>query len=84
MPGMSGLEFMREIRTIERRSGHTPPTPAVALTAYARDLDRVEALAAGFNKHLTKPVVAETLVAIVAECVGRSNALNANRQLGTI
>ena len=75
LPEMSGLELMRRIRMIERRAGDTPPVPAVALTAYARDLDRDEALAAGFDTHLIKPVVAATLIAAVAECVGRSGEL---------
>jgi CheY-like chemotaxis protein len=40
---------------------------AIALTAYARDEDRSRALAAGFDRHLTKPVSPEELVEAVAK-----------------
>jgi CheY-like chemotaxis protein len=36
-----------------------------ALTGYGRDDDRVRALAAGFDKHLTKPVDPTTLLALM-------------------
>jgi CheY-like chemotaxis protein len=36
------------------------------LTAFARDEDRREALAAGFQMHLPKPIDASSLVAAVA------------------
>lgn len=51
MPGMSGYELIQQIRT--RPNG---ATPAIALTAYARDEDRHRALEAGFNDYITKPV----------------------------
>jgi CheY-like chemotaxis protein len=47
--------------------------PAVALTAYARDLDRQQAIAAGFEKHLPKPVEPAELVAVVANLAGVSD-----------
>ena len=40
--------------------------PAVALTAYARPEDRVRALRAGFQMHVSKPIELTELVAIVA------------------
>ena len=40
---------------------------AIALTAYARDEDRSRALAAGFDRHLTKPLSPEELVEAVAK-----------------
>ncbi len=42
------------------------PGPAVALTAYARAADRVRALEAGFQMHLSKPVDPAELVVTVA------------------
>lgn len=52
MPGMSGYDLIQHIRTLP----HGGTTPAIALTAYARDEDRDRALEAGFNDYLTKPV----------------------------
>jgi CheY-like chemotaxis protein len=45
-------------------------TPAVALTAYVRDEDAGTALAAGYHRHIRKPVVVEDLIAAVAALAG--------------
>jgi PAS domain S-box-containing protein len=71
LPEMSGHELIRRIRELERSTGAGPPMAAVALSAYARDEDRAEAMAAGFNAHLTKPVTAAALLRTVADCLGR-------------
>jgi CheY-like chemotaxis protein len=42
------------------------------LTAYARSEDRVKALAAGYQTHVSKPVDPVELVAIVASLAGRT------------
>ncbi len=41
--------------------------PAIALTAYAGEIDQKRALAVGFQRHVTKPIEPENLVAIVIE-----------------
>ncbi|HVJ67414.1 MAG TPA: hypothetical protein VM510_05485 [Caulifigura sp.] len=46
-------------------------TPAVALTACARSEDRVNAIVAGFQHHLARPVGPKELVAVIAGVVGR-------------
>jgi CheY-like chemotaxis protein len=46
--------------------------PAIALTAYARPEDRIQALASGFQAHLAKPAQPEELLATVASLVGRA------------
>lgn len=52
MPGMSGYDLARRIRELD-----LPKRPyLVAVTGYGQESDRQEALAAGFDKHLTKPV----------------------------
>jgi CheY-like chemotaxis protein len=43
--------------------------PAVALTAYARSSDRAQALRAGFDVHLTKPVDPAELLVVIATLV---------------
>lgn len=57
MPGMSGYELARKIRGLDL----APQPYLVAITGYGQDSDRHEALAAGFDRHLTKPVGMETL-----------------------
>jgi signal transduction histidine kinase/CheY-like chemotaxis protein len=62
MPGEDGYSLIRKIRLQELPSQHVP---AIALTAYARSVDRVRALAAGFQTHMSKPVEPAELVATV-------------------
>jgi PAS domain S-box-containing protein len=64
MPDVDGYQLMRAVR--ERRL----QVPAIALTALGRDQDRDEALAAGYELYLTKPVQPAELVAAVARFVG--------------
>ena len=60
MPEEDGYSLMRSLR------GAGLDTPAIALTAYARQEDADEARAAGFQIHLPKPVDARRLVDAVA------------------
>jgi PAS domain S-box-containing protein len=61
MPENDGYELIRRIR--QHPSGAT--TPAAALTALARSEDRTRALTAGFQSHLSKPVAAAEIIAMV-------------------
>jgi PAS domain S-box-containing protein len=61
MPGQDGYEFIRRIR--QQPGGAN--VPAAALTALARSEDRMRALRAGFQTHVSKPVAAGELVAVV-------------------
>lgn len=64
MPGEDGLSLMRKIRA--RTPDRVASVPAIALTAYTRTEDRVQALNAGFQLHVPKPVDPSELVATVA------------------
>jgi signal transduction histidine kinase/ActR/RegA family two-component response regulator len=64
MPGEDGYTLLRKLRSLNASRAAT--IPAAALTAFARDEDRQEALQAGFQMHLTKPIDAGSLVAAVA------------------
>jgi PAS domain S-box-containing protein len=65
MPRTDGYELMRELRSRPPKDGGL--TPALALTAYASTEDRARALAAGYQRHLAKPVDPADLVdAVVA------------------
>ena len=67
MPGEDGYELMRKVRKLPGEKWGR--IPAAALTAYARDEDRERALAAGYQKHLAKPVRSAELVGVVAALV---------------
>jgi CheY-like chemotaxis protein len=56
LPQMDGYALVRKVR----EKGLT--TPAIALTGYASAADRAQAIEAGFNEHLGKPVSPEALV----------------------
>ncbi len=68
MPNVDGYALMRHIRQLEAIKGGD--IPAVALTAYARESDRMAALEAGFHVHLAKPFDPDQLVNVVAELAG--------------
>jgi len=70
MPDEDGYSLIRKLRQLEAQRGGK--LPAIALTAYARSDDRRNILLAGFQMHLTKPVDAAELVAVVASLTGRT------------
>lgn len=69
MPDEDGFSLIRKVRS--RDAGNGGAVPAAALTAYARTEDRIRALAAGFQKHLPKPIDPSDLIAAVAALAGR-------------
>ena len=69
MPEEDGYFLIREVRSLAASAGGE--IPAVALTAYAGDKERERAIAAGFQKHIPKPVKPVELALIVANLAGR-------------
>lgn len=69
MPDEDGYSFISKVRSLPNEKGGE--TPAAALTAYAREEDRAQALAAGYQMHLSKPIDANHLVTTVARLAGR-------------
>ena len=69
MPGTDGYDLIRRLR--ELPPGQGGDVPAVALTAYARSEDREQALRAGFQMHLAKPVNSSELITVCAAVTGR-------------
>src|SRR5262245_43711301 len=65
MPDGGGYELIRRMRSEGIK------TPAIAITSYASDEDRLRALAAGFQMHLPKPVELYELVMSIASLTGR-------------
>lgn len=72
MPGEDGYDLVREVRRLSGPQGGQ--VPAMALTAFAREEDRLQAIAAGFQVHATKPIEPAELVAGVARLAGRGGA----------
>nr|WP_302248078.1 response regulator [uncultured Blautia sp.] len=63
MPEMDGYEATRRIRRLENQE--IASKPIIAMTANAFEEDVQEALKAGMNDHMTKPIRIETLYALM-------------------
>jgi CheY-like chemotaxis protein len=72
MPFEDGYTLIRKIRELEAESNQREPVPAVALTAYAREEDCKNAIASGFQIHMSKPVNTAQFVMEVANLTGRT------------
>jgi CheY-like chemotaxis protein len=67
MPEVDGYMLLRQVRRLlPERGGQIP---AIALTAYAGEYDQKQALAAGFQQHIPKPVEPEQLVKAIANLI---------------
>ena len=71
MPKSDGYPLLRNVRALPIQLWGA--TPAIALTAYARDEDRERASIAGFEIHIAKPVDPSHLVSVVADLGLRFN-----------
>lgn len=75
MPDQDGYMLMQQVRRLEASqreslsSRQKRQIPAIALTAYAGDMDYQRAIAAGFQRHLPKPVEPETLIKTIANLI---------------
>jgi PAS domain S-box-containing protein len=65
MPEMNGYMLMQQVRAIEAEQ-ERQQIPAIALTAYASEIDQQQALAAGFQQHIAKPVAPEQLLTAIS------------------
>ncbi len=63
MPEMDGYEATRRIRRLENQE--IASKPIIAMTANAFEEDVQEALKAGMNDHMAKPIRIETLYALI-------------------
>ena len=65
MPGEDGYSLLRKLRATD--DVRLRNLPAVALTAFVRNEDQAQALAAGFQMHLPKPFEPAAVLRAVAE-----------------
>ena len=74
MPAQDGYSLIKQWRQQETHNGTR--LPAAALTAHARATDRAQALAAGFDTHIAKPVEAGELTSVIARLIKRNGHWN--------
>lgn len=72
MPGMTGYELARRLREHEEMRN----VIIVAMTGFGQTHDRDQALEAGFNEHLVKPVDARVLQHLFASWVNENENAN--------
>ncbi|MGB3202698.1 MAG: PAS domain-containing protein [Nodosilinea sp.] len=65
MPDRDGYALMRQVRRLSPERGGQ--VPAIALTAYVGEIDFQQAMAAGFQKHIAKPVEPDRLIRAIAD-----------------
>ncbi|WP_143855667.1 hybrid sensor histidine kinase/response regulator, partial [Nostoc sp. 'Peltigera membranacea cyanobiont' 232] len=70
MPETDGYTLMRQVRALQALQAKQ--IPAIALTAYAGEINQQQALESGFQRHLSKPVEPEELVNAIATLIGRN------------
>ncbi|MBD2082890.1 ATP-binding protein [Leptolyngbya sp. FACHB-17] len=71
MPEMDGYMLIQQIRALPSEQGGQ--IPAIALTAYAGELNQQQALAAGFQRHLAKPIDPSALIATITALIRNTN-----------
>ncbi len=65
MPEVDGYTLMTQIRKLPQGKD----IPAIALSAYAGEVDREHSLEAGYQRHINKPIVIPELIEIITELV---------------
>ncbi|MEG4940579.1 PAS domain S-box protein [Microcoleus sp. F4-D5] len=70
MPDTDGYMLLRQVRALAPDRGGL--VPAIALTAYAGEIDYQQALAAGFQRHIAKPLDPDKLVQAILDLLDRS------------
>jgi PAS domain S-box-containing protein len=69
MPQVDGYTLLRQVRSLSPDQGGQ--VPAIALTAYAGEIDRQQAIAAGFQKHIVKPIEPDKLMVAIVSLLSR-------------
>lgn len=71
MPEMDGYMLIQQVRNLLPEQGGQ--IPAIALTAYAGEINQQQVMAAGFQKHISKPIEPDVLVQAIANLVRQSS-----------
>ncbi len=75
LPGEDGYSLLEKIRKLSKQQIQ-PEIPAIALTAFVHEEDRIYALLAGFQSHVYKPIDLNKLVSVVTNLVELSTSQN--------
>ncbi|MEP0776310.1 ATP-binding protein [Microcoleus sp. ZQ-A2] len=67
MPDMDGYMLIQQVRALAPEQGGK--IPAIALTAYAGETNQQQVIAAGFQKHISKPIEPEVLVQAISSLI---------------
>jgi PAS domain S-box-containing protein len=76
MPETDGYTLMRQIKVLQAHQGKQ--IQAIALTAYAGEINQQQALKAGFQKHLSKPVEPDELVKAIVTLLKKDSEVRIN------
>ncbi|OUL31640.1 PAS domain S-box protein [Nostoc sp. 106C] len=71
MPQIDGYMLMQQVRNLPPDQGGN--IKAIALTAYAGEINEKQAIKAGFQRHISKPVEPADLVALISSLIRRSD-----------
>ncbi|MFB2833389.1 response regulator [Floridanema evergladense] len=69
LPDMDGYRLLQQVRLL----ASAEVLPAIALTAYAGEINRQTALNSGYQQHLAKPIEPDALVSAIAELLIRKS-----------
>ncbi|MDX2230555.1 MAG: response regulator [Leptolyngbyaceae cyanobacterium bins.349] len=69
MPNENGYDLIFQVRSLTPAQGGQ--IPAIALTAYASEEERQQAIYAGFQAHISKPIEPDDLATKVAALLGK-------------
>ncbi len=67
MPDMDGYMLLQQVRELPSEQGGE--IPAIALTAYVGELNQQQAIAAGFQRHLSKPIESAALITAIIDLI---------------
>jgi CheY-like chemotaxis protein len=67
MPEIDGYMLIRQVRQQPAQQGGN--IPAIALTAYAGEVNEQQAIAAGFQMHIPKPIDPDELMEAIASLI---------------
>ena len=65
MPETDGYTLIKQIRALPQGQN----IPAIALTAYANEIEQQRSFKAGFQIHLAKPIIIPELIAAIKELI---------------
>ncbi len=67
MPNVDGYELIQTVRKLALQKNLREDIKAIALSGYAAEQDRQNSLAAGFDRHINKPMDVNNLIKVIAQ-----------------